>query len=65
MFGLMSPPPMKNLMIDGKKIPTGAAAAFIGDLYLNAGLEIPSEFNPIEETVRLVNALRAQGVKID
>lgn len=63
MFGLMSPPLAKNLLVGGKKIPIGAAEAFIGDLYLNAGLEIPDEFSPIDEIVCVVETLRKQGAQ--
>lgn len=60
-----SPPPAKNLVIGEKKIPLGAAAAFIADLYLNAGLEIPNkdEFNPVTEIIRVVETLRKQGAQ--
>lgn len=60
MFG---PPRITRLAIGDKKIDLGAAEAFIGDLYLNAGLELPDEFNPVDELVRVVETLRKQGAQ--
>lgn len=63
MLGLISPPRITRLRIGDKKIDLGAAEAFIGDLYLNAGLELPDEFNPVDELVKVVETLRKQGVQ--
>lgn len=61
MIGMLSPPPVKNIRVDGKKIPIIYVEAFVADLYLNAKLDVPDEFNPVTEIVRVVNALRDQG----
>jgi len=60
MFG--SPPPrIPKLLVGQTKIDFRAAQAFLGDLYANAGLELPENFNPIEEVIRVVTVLREQG----
>ena len=63
MFGaFFSPPPdIPELLIGQTRIDFRAAQAFIGDLYANAGLEIPETFDPVNETILIVNALRRQG----
>ena len=38
-----------------------AVEAFMNDLYANAGLEIPENFDPVEEVIRVVTVLREQG----
>lgn len=57
------PPPIYDLKVGDKKIPVEAISAFVGDLYLNAGLELPDEFNPVNEIIRVVETLRVQGSK--
>jgi hypothetical protein len=60
MFG--SPPPrIPKLLVGQTKIDFIAAQAFLGDLYANAGLELPENFDPVEEIVRVVKTLREQG----
>jgi hypothetical protein len=34
---------------------------FLNDLYANAGLELPENFDPVEEVIRVVTVLREQG----
>ena len=62
MLGLLSPPTeTPNLLIGQTKIDFRIAQAFIGDLYANAGLELPEQFDPVEEIIRVVTVLREQG----
>jgi hypothetical protein len=63
MFGafLSSPPATPELLVGQTKIDFRVAQAFIGDLYANAGLELPEQFDPVEEIVRVVTILREQG----
>ena len=62
MLSIMSPPPGgKKLLVGQSRIDFRAAEAFIGDLYANAGLEVPEDFDPVEEVIRVVNTLREQG----
>jgi hypothetical protein len=59
MFG--SPPPrIPKLLVGQTKIDFRAAQAFLGDLYANAGLELPENFDPVDEVIRVVNTLRGQ-----
>jgi hypothetical protein len=55
------PPRIPKLLVGQTKIDFRAAQAFIGDLYANAGLELPEQFDPVEEIVRVVCRLREQG----
>jgi hypothetical protein len=61
MFGLSSPSPIPDLLVGQTKIDIRIAQAFIGDLYANAGLELPENFDPVEEIIRVVTVLREQG----
>jgi hypothetical protein len=62
MIGLSSPPSsIPNLLVGQTKIDFRAAQAFIADLYLNAGLELPETFDPVQEIIKVVSALREQG----
>jgi hypothetical protein len=62
MLGMFSPPPhTSELLVGQTKIDFRIAQAFIGDLYANAGLELPEQFDPVEEIVRVVCRLREQG----
>jgi hypothetical protein len=61
MFGLSSPPQIPDLLVGQTKIDIRVAQAFIGDLYANAGLELPENFDPVKEIVRVVTVLREQG----
>ena len=61
MLGLSSPPTVPDLLVDQTKIDFRKAQAFIGDLYANAGLELPEHFDPVEEIIRVVTVLREQG----
>jgi hypothetical protein len=58
---LSSPPETLQLLVGQTKIDFRAAQAFIADLYANAGLELPEQFDPVEEIVKVVLALREQG----
>ena len=60
MFG-SAPPKNFNLLVGQTKIDFRAAQAFLGDLYANAGLELPENFDPVEEIIRVVTVLREQG----
>lgn len=40
-----------------------ALEAFMNDLYANANLDLPIEFNPVNEVVRVVETLRNQGAQ--
>ena len=60
MFG-SSPPRTPKLLVGQTKIDFRAAQAFLGDLYANAGLELPENFDPVEEVIRVVTVLREQG----
>lgn len=55
------PPSIPKLLVGQTKIEFRAAQAFIADLYANAGLELPEQFDPVEETIKVVLALREQG----
>jgi hypothetical protein len=62
MLGMMSAPPgAKKLLVGQSRIDFRAAEAFIGDLYANAGLEVPEDFDPIGEVIKVVTILREQG----
>jgi hypothetical protein len=62
MLGMMSvPPSAKKLLVGQSRIDFRAAEAFIGDLYANAGLEVPEEFDPVNEIIKVVTILREQG----
>jgi len=62
MLSIMSPPPGgKKLLVGQSRIDFRAAEAFIGDLYANAELEAPEDFDPLKEVIRIVNTLREQG----
>ena len=62
MLGLFSlPPEIPDLLVGQTKIDFRIAQAFIGDLYANAGLELPEQFDPVEEIIRVVTVLREQG----
>ena len=62
MLGMMSAPTgAKKLLVYQSRIDFRAAEAFIGDLYANAGLEVPEDFDPVGEVIRVVNTLREQG----
>jgi len=56
-----SPPATPKLLIGQTRIDFRAAQVFLGDLYANAGLELPENFDPVEEVIRVVNTLREQG----
>ena len=55
------PSSIPNLLVGQTKIEFRAAQAFIADLYLNAGLDLPETFDPVEEIIKVVSALREQG----
>lgn len=62
MLGLLSTPPsIPDLLVGQTRIDFRAAQAFLGDLYANAGLELPEDFDPVKEIVRVVTILREQG----
>jgi len=50
-----------NLLVGQTKIDFRAAQAFISDLYANAEIELPEKFDPVNEIILIVNALRRQG----
>ena len=58
---LSSPPQVPDLLVRGTRIDFRAAQAFLGDLYANAGLELPESFNPVDEIIKIVTTLREQG----
>jgi hypothetical protein len=49
------------IKIGGVQMDLAAVEAFMNDLYANAGLSLPSGFDPVEEVVRFVTVLREQG----
>jgi len=55
--------PVINQRITINKVPMSlmAVEAFIRDLYANAGTELPEDFNPVDEVIRVVTILREQG----
>lgn len=59
MFGV--PVIKQNISIGGIQMNLAAVEAFINDLYANAGLSLPLDFDPVEEVVRVVTVLREQG----
>jgi hypothetical protein len=62
MIGMMSAPPQtKKLLVGQSRIDFRAAEAFIGDLYANAGLEVPEKFDPVGEVIKVITTLRNQG----
>jgi hypothetical protein len=63
MIGLGSAPrsSIPKLLVGQTKIDFRAAQAFLADLYANAELELPEQFDPVEEIIRVVNTLREQG----
>ena len=63
MFGRIGAPRIKTMIkVNGKTMDIDAVEAFVNDLYLNAGLELPDQFNPVEEIILVVQTLRKQGV---
>lgn len=52
-----------KLFVHNKYVNFRAVEPFLADLYANANLEIPDEFNPITEVVRVVETLRKQGAQ--
>ncbi len=56
-----SAPHSSKLLIGQKRIDFRAAEAFIADIYANAGLEIPEDFDVVNETIKIVCTLREQG----
>jgi len=56
-----SAPRSSKLLIGQKRIDFRAAEAFIADIYANAGLEIPEDFDVVNETIKIVCTLREQG----
>jgi hypothetical protein len=54
-------PRSSKLSIGKKRIDFRAAEAFIADIYANAGLEIPEDFDVVNETIKIVCTLREQG----
>jgi hypothetical protein len=62
MLGMLSrPPSTPKLLVGQTKIDFRAAEAFIADLYANAGLEIPEQFDVVQETIKIVCKFREQG----
>jgi hypothetical protein len=62
MLGLLSTPPsIPDLLVGQTRVDFRAAQAFIADLYANAGLEPPEQFDPVNEIIRVVTILREQG----
>jgi hypothetical protein len=62
MFGIMGVPKIKQtISVTGKAMQLEAVEPFLNDLYANAGLELPDEFNPVDEVIRVVETLRNQG----
>ena len=59
MFG--APLVKQNIKIGGVQMDLAAVEAFMNDLYANAGLELPENFDPVEEVIRVVTVLREQG----
>ena len=51
----------QHIAIKGIQMNLAAVEAFIGDLYANAGLEVPEDFDPVGEVIRVVTILREQG----
>ena len=48
-----SAPRSSKLLIGQKRIDFRAAEAFIADIYANAGLEIPEDFDVVNETINV------------
>jgi hypothetical protein len=64
MLGMMGVPKIKTMIkIKGKTMDIDAVEAFMNDLYDNAGVELADDFNPVDEVVKVVIALRKQGQK--
>lgn len=62
MFGPLGMPIVKqHIAIGGIQMELAAVEAFINDLYANAGLNLPKNFDPVEEVIRVVTVLREQG----
>lgn len=59
MFG--APIIKQNIAIGGVQMDLAAVEAFMNDLYANAGLSLPPNFDPVKEVIRVVNTLREQG----
>jgi hypothetical protein len=58
---MSAPPGTKKLLVGQSRIDFRAAEAFIGDLYANAGLEVPEDFDPVREVIKVITTLRNQG----
>jgi hypothetical protein len=59
MFG--APMIRQNIKIGGVQMDLAAVEAFMNDLYANAGLSLPPNFDPVEEVIRVVTVLREQN----
>ena len=65
MFGVgMGGAVRQYIAIKGVQMNLAAVEAFMNDLYANAELSLPSEFDPVEEVIRVVTVLREQGSKV-
>ena len=60
-MGMGVPLIKQYIKIKGIQMNLDAVEAFMQDLYANAGLTLPPEFDPVEEVIRVVNTLREQG----
>jgi hypothetical protein len=50
-----------HIAIKGIQMDLAAVEAFMNDLYANAGLSLPTGFDPVDEVIRVVTVLREQG----
>jgi hypothetical protein len=48
------------IKIGDVQMELAAVEAFMNDLYANAELSLPLDFNPVDEVIRVVNTLRGQ-----
>ena len=56
-----APKVKQYISIGGIQMKLDAVQAFMNDLYANAGLSLPPNFNPVDEVIRVVTVLREQG----
>jgi hypothetical protein len=64
MFGMMGVPIIKTMIkIKGKTMELEALEYFVDGLYQYVGLELPDNFNPDEEAVRVMSVLHKMVVE--
>lgn len=63
-FYFSPPPGTSKLLVGQTRIDFRLAEAFLKDLYQSANLQVPENFNPVIEIVRIVCTLKGEPEKI-